>query len=91
MLPLLLNAVNEGRLTLEEVVRLTRINTEMIYNLQRESDFVLVDMEAEKQVKDSDLKTKCGWSPYTGRVLKGWPVYTILQGKAYQLDATLQY
>lgn len=84
-LPLLLNAVNEGRLTLEEIVNLMRINLEYIYSLERNKDYVLVDMDLEKEVQDKNLKTKCGWSPYSGRVLKGWPVYTILKGKIYKV------
>lgn len=84
MLPLLLNAVNEGKLTLEEVVHLTRMNLENIYNLPRTSDVVLVDMDLQKEVSDANMKTKCGWSPYAGRTLKGWPVYTILDGRVYE-------
>lgn len=83
LLPLLLNAYNEGKLTLEKIVQLTRVNIEQIYELERTQDFVLVDLDMVKEVKIADLKTKCGWSPYAGRHLKGWPVYTILKGKAY--------
>jgi dihydroorotase len=85
MLPLLLNAANEGKLSLEEIVHLTRINLEYIYTLPHNQDIVLVDMDLEKEVRDDNLKTKCGWSPYAGRVLKGWPIYTILSGNIYKV------
>lgn len=88
-LPLLLNACNEGKISLEQVVKLMRINLEHIYNLCRSSDAVLVDMEMEKTVSDIDMLTKCGWSPYSGMTLKGWPVYTILNGNPFKAeDAT---
>lgn len=83
MLPLLLNAHHEGRLSLEEIVKLTRINIEQIFSIERNWDVVLVDLDIEKEVKVSGLKTKCGWSPYVGKTLVGWPQFTILKGRVY--------
>lgn len=83
LLPLLLNAYNEKKLSLEKIVRLTHINIEQTFGLDRNQDFVLVDLEMSKEVKVSELKSKCGWSPYVGMTLKGWPIYTILKGKVY--------
>jgi len=83
MLPLMLDACSQGKMTLDRLVTLTRINQEQIFNLERNEDVVLVDLELEKKVSNQQLKTKCGWSPYEGRILKGWPVYTILNGKMY--------
>ena len=40
----------------------------------------------EKEVRDEDLKTKCRWSPYRGRVLKGWPAMTIASGKVLKMQ-----
>lgn len=83
-LPLLLNAVHEKKLNLETLIKLMRINPEQMFNLQRNKDVVLVDLELEKEVRDENLKTKCGWSPYQGKTLKGWPIYTILNGVCYE-------
>ena len=47
-------------------------------------DFVLVDLKKIKKVQDDHLKTKCRWSPYSGRTLQGWPVLTVIQGKVFQ-------
>ncbi len=85
ILPLLLNAVNDGRLSLDQVVALTRTNIEKIYGLPTNEDLVLVDMDLEREVRSKDLKTKCGWSPFTGCNLKGWPVYTICQGEVFSV------
>ncbi|NGX42346.1 MAG: Dihydroorotase [Chlamydiae bacterium] len=85
MLPLLLNAYHEKRLSLENIVYLTRINPENIFHLPHNSDLVLVDLEMEKEVCDANLKTKCGWSPFSGRTLKGWPVYTIVSGQIFKI------
>lgn len=85
-LPLLLHACNEGRLSLEQIVKLMRINLEQIYSLPHSQDAVLVDMEMKKTLRDEMIRSKCGWSPYSGMTLKGWPVYTIVQGKPFKVD-----
>lgn len=84
-LPLLLHACNSGRLDLQTVARLTRTNIEKLFRLQPNDDVVLVDMEVSRVVTDDKLQTACGWSPFTGRTLRGWPLYTILKGQLYDL------
>lgn len=85
LLPLMLHAVNEGRLDLATLIKLTSTNITSIFRLPPNDDVVLIDLEHEREVRDEDLKTKCGWSPYKGRLLKGWPTCTIAQGKVFQL------
>ena len=83
LLPLMLDAVAQGRLDLKRLVKLVRFNSEKIFKLTPHHDVVLVDLELEKEVRVEDLASKCGWSPYCGRLLKGWPMYTILKGRVY--------
>lgn len=85
-LPLLLNAYNEKKITAEKIVQLTRVNIESIFRLEQNTDVVLVDLNKVKKVEDSNIKSKCGWSPYSGRSLKGWPVYTILKDQIFKVD-----
>ena len=86
LLPLLLDAYNRGMLTLPQIVKLTRTRAEEVFRLAPHSDVVLVDLNLEKCVDDGELKTKCQWSPYHGRKLKGWPVCTILKGNLYEVE-----
>lgn len=86
MLPLLLNAYHEKKISLEQIVQLTRLNIEAIFRLEHNDDLVLVDLDKVKTVEDKNLKTKCGWSPYSGMALKGWPIYTILKGQIFKVD-----
>lgn len=89
MLPLMLTAVNEGRLTLERLVELTSKNPARIFGVKNkgriapgyDADIAVVDMRLAKEVENDKLKTKCGWSPFNGWKLKGWPVMTIVNGK----------
>jgi len=82
-LPLLCQAYHDDKISLEQIVRLTRTNAEIIYDLPSNKDYVLVDLELQKVVDNAQLKTKCGWSPFAGQMLKGWPVMTIVQGKIF--------
>jgi dihydroorotase len=85
-LPLLLNAHHAGLLSLQEIVALTSGNAKKIFNLAANDDVVLVDLNKQKVVDEKQLKTKCGWSPFAGMTLQGWPVYTILWGRVFSLE-----
>jgi len=83
-LPLLLDAHNKGGINLEKIVKLTRTNIENIFNIPSNNDWTIVDLDLIREVKNENLKTKCGWSPFDGKKLKGWPVATILNGTIYK-------
>lgn len=83
LLPLLLNANHEGKISLEQIVALTRDNPAKIFSLKPPKDWVIVDRSAAHVVQNQNLKSKCGWSPFAGKTLVGWPLYTILKGKIY--------
>lgn len=85
LLPLFLTAVREKKLTMGELVALTRKNAEQIYNLPHNEDIILVDLETPKTVENAHLKTKCKWSPFEGRALVGWPVYTVIGGRIFHV------
>jgi len=92
MLPLLLNAVNQGELTLEDIVRLTGEEPARLFELTgkgrleigADADLVVVDMDEERVVENGGPGaefTKCGWTPFAGQKLKGWPIMTIVKGE----------
>jgi dihydroorotase len=80
MLPLLLNAHHQGLLSLAEVVALTSSRARAIFQLPAYDDWVLVDLQ--KAVTIEKTASKCGWTPYQGLTLRGWPVYTLVEGAA---------
>jgi dihydroorotase len=86
LLPLLLNAHAERRITLEKIVAITRTNIDRLFSLKNNDDVVLVDLRKTKSVDTKNLKTKCAWSPFVGRMLQGWPIYTVVNGQAYKVD-----
>jgi len=87
-LPLMLNAVNEKMLELTDIARLMATEPARIFSLESRGrieegmigDLVLVDMELEKTITEDMVESKCGWTPYEGYKLKGWPVMTLVQG-----------
>lgn len=79
LLPFLLTAYHESKISLENIVRLTRVNFYDIFKLERDDkDFVLIDLKKEEAVQ----RTSKGQSHDI--VLKGWPEYTILNGKVFK-------
>jgi dihydroorotase len=82
-LALLLNAYHGNLLTLNEIVSLTSTRARDIFQLPINQDIVLVNLNKSMQVSKENLKTKCGWSPFVGSILRGWPEYTILNGVCY--------
>ncbi len=89
MLPLLLNAVNEEKLTLQKVVELCAYNPARKFKIAgkgeiiegADADLTIVDMDFTEKVCHKFLWTKPDWSPFHGWVLKGWPVMTFVGGE----------
>jgi len=85
-LPLLLNAVNEGRISLQKVVELCCEGPARVFGIKNkgkllegyDADIVLIDINKEDTVKE--VCSKCKWSPFDGKKLKGWPILTIVNG-----------
>lgn len=81
MLPMLLNAHHDGLLSLPEIVSLTSTRARDIFPLSSNDDWVLVDLDKRSTI--THTQSKCGWTPYMGLTLRGWPVYTILNGRCF--------
>jgi dihydroorotase len=78
LLPMLLTACHEGKITIEHVVRLTRANLYDIFELEKENEgVILVDLEDEQLVRRVHKNSSINMN------LKGWPVYTILKGQIF--------
>ncbi len=93
-LPLLLNEVNNGRLTLKKLIELTAHNPAKIFNLSHTgqiktgfaADLCVVDMDKKCLINPDKFYTKAKYSPYAGITVKGLPVMTIINGKIYNLN-----
>ncbi len=89
MLPALMNFVSDGLLSVHDVVRMGSLNPASLYGMVGkgaievgyDADLILVDPDWSREVNRSFLQSKCGWSPYEGITLRGWPRFVILGGK----------
>ncbi|MBI2653984.1 amidohydrolase family protein [Candidatus Woesearchaeota archaeon] len=87
-LPLLLDAFNKNIITLPQITKLCCENPAKIFRIKNkgflkegcDADLVIVDLYKRQAVRNDDLLTKCKWSPYDGKILKGWAVMTIVNG-----------
>lgn len=88
--PLMLNAVNEGRLSLAQLVALMAENPAKQFNLYprkgaievgADADFTLVDMAMQKTILRDDLHSISKVTPFDGVKVTGWPVITIVRGQ----------
>ncbi|ELR99993.1 dihydroorotase [Gloeocapsa sp. PCC 73106] len=88
-LPLMLTQAVAGRCTLAEVSRWMSSAVAKAYQIESkgsitpgyDADLVLVDLNAYRPVLREELLTKCGWSPFEGWNLTGWPVLTMVNGE----------
>jgi dihydroorotase len=89
LVPVMLNHVNEGRLSLQRFVDLTSHGPKRVFNLEKkgrmavgyDADLTIVDMKAERTISKDWIESKCGWTPYDGKKVKGWQIGTVVRGK----------
>jgi dihydroorotase len=97
LLPLMLNHVAEGRLTLQRLIDMTSAGPQRIFGIigkgriaiGYDADFSVVDLKARWTVEESWLASRCGWSPFTGMTLTGRPVGTIVRGGRVMWEGSL--
>ena len=88
LVPIMLDHVNAGKLTLERFVDLSSHGPGRIFGMARkgriaagyDADFTVVDMKRRETITNAQAGSKAGWTPYDGREVTGWPVGTIVRG-----------
>lgn len=88
LLPVMLNHMNEGRLSLQRLVDLTSAGPARIFGLEGkgriavgfDADLTLVDLAAKRQISNDWIASVAGWSPYDGMDITGWPIATVIGG-----------
>lgn len=89
LVPIMLNHVAEGRLSLERFVDLTSAGPQRLFGLADkgrmavgyDADFTIVDLKARRTIRNADMATKVGWTPFDGMDVTGWPIATIIRGR----------
>jgi dihydroorotase len=97
LVTVLLDHVNEGRLSLERFVDLTSAGPLRLFGIAGkgriavgyDADFTIVDLKVRRRIENSWIASRCGWTPFDGKTTTGWPVATIIRGKTIVRDGAL--
>ncbi len=89
LVPVMLDHVNARRLSLERFVDLTSAGPARLFGIASkglvavgyDSDLTLVDLKRHKTIEDAWIGSRCGWTPYAGMSVTGWPVGTVIRGR----------
>jgi dihydroorotase len=90
IVPVMLNHVSAGRLSLQRLVDLMCAGPARVYGVLGkgrlaagyDADFTLVDMNQRRRIEESWIVSPCGWTPFAGLEITGWPVATFVRGQA---------
>ena len=81
-LPLLLTAVHEGRLTIDDLILRMHTNPRRIFNLPEQPEtWIEVDPQARWEIRAEEMYTRCGWTPFEGRTVRGRVQRVVLRGQ----------
>ncbi len=94
LVPIMLDHVNAGRLSLARMVDLMCAGPARVYGAVGkgrlaagyDADFTLVDMARQRRLENDWIASPCGWTPFDGMMVTGWPVATIVRGRVVMRD-----
>jgi len=97
LVPIMLNHVNARRLSLNRMVDLMCAGPARVYGAVGkgrmaagyDADFTLVDLKKQRKIEESWLVSPCGWTPFAGMDITGWPVGTIVRGNVVMREDTV--
>ncbi len=97
MLPMMLDMINKGALSMERLVDLTSAGPARLFNIAGkgrlavgyDADLTIIDLKRKWTIEEDWLESKCGWSPFTGEQIVGKPIGTIVRGKKVMWEDVL--
>ncbi|MBC7420047.1 MAG: dihydroorotase [Bdellovibrio sp.] len=94
LLPIMLNHVHQGRFSLERFTALVTENPRRLFGVRNkgriqlgyDADFTIVDLKKQNTITNKWIASKCGYTPFDGMKVTGWPTHTILKGQIIMQD-----
>jgi dihydroorotase len=88
LVPVMLDHVAQGRLSLARFVDLTSAGPARIFGIAGkgriamgyDADLTLVDLKMHRVIEDAWIASRCGWTPFAGKTVQGWPMGTLVRG-----------
>lgn len=97
LVPVMLDHVNAGRLSLLRLVDLTSAGPARLFGIAAkgriavgyDADLTVVDLKRRQTINDAQIASRAGWTPYDGMTVTGWPVGTIIRGHRVMWEGSL--
>ena len=97
LVPIMLDHVNAGRLSLLRFVDLTSAGPARLFGIAAkgriavgyDADVTVVDLKRRETITDKWIASRVGWTPYNGVSVTGWPVGTVVRGRKVMWDGSL--
>jgi dihydroorotase len=97
LVPIMLDHVNAGRLSLQRFVDLTSAGPARLFNIAGkgriaagyDADFTVVDLRRQQMITNAWVASRAGWTPYDGVSVTGWPVATFVRGRKVMWEGEL--
>jgi dihydroorotase len=97
LVPIMLDHVNKGRLSLSRFVDMTSAGPARLFGIAGkgriaagyDADFTVVDLKRRAVIENRWIASRCGWTPYDGNDVQGWPVGTIIRGRRVMWEGEL--
>ena len=97
MLPIMLDHVNKGKLSLHRLVELVCSNPAKIYKVNKkgyiklgyDADISIIDLNKKYTITNDIMSSKCGWTPFHNKKITGWPIMTIINGRLVMKEGSL--
>jgi dihydroorotase len=88
LVPLMLDHVNAGRLSLARFVDLSSAGPARLFSIARkgriavgyDADLTVVDLNRRETITNRWIASRAGWTPYDGLSVTGWPIGTVVRG-----------
>ena len=97
IVPLLLDHMNAGRVSLERLVDLTSAGPARLFGIAQkgrvavgyDADLTIVDLKRRETIRNSWIGSRVGWTPYDGKTVNGWPIGTVVRGRKVMWEGEL--
>jgi dihydroorotase len=97
LVPIMLDHVNKGRLSLLRFIDMTSAGPARLFGIAGkgriavgyDADFTIVDLKRRETIENRWIASRCGWTPYDGVEVTGWPVGTFVRGRRVMWEGEL--
>jgi dihydroorotase len=97
LVPMMLDHINKGHMSLQRFVDMTSAGPQRLFGIANkgriakgyDADLTIVDLKRRQTITNQWIASKCGWTPYNGVSVQGWPIGTIVRGHRVMWEGEL--